>query len=911
MLEIKNLKKTYRSKKGGDTEALKGVSLKFADTGLVFILGKSGCGKSTLLNMLGGLDSFDSGEIVVNGKSSASFSSSDFDSYRNTYLGFVFQEFNIIESFTIEKNISLAMQLQDKKADSNSVADILKEVDLVGFEKRKPNELSGGQKQRVAIARALIKDPEIILADEPTGALDSSTGKSVMKMLKNLSRKKLVIIVSHDRDFAEIYGDRIVELSDGLVVADRTRTESGALEDTATEIIAVEDNILRIPKGKILDEEAILQINKALSSSETDLFLTLSTDEKVEKAYPQTMQKIREEGLTSKAVFEQTNEENITTDRPSINLIKSKLPIADAFKIGVSNFKSKKFRLVLTVVLSIFSLLFFGFADIFASYNKAETYANAFYTGDAYYMNVEKTYKFTYPGSNMERDERVNFTSEDVNYITERFNENVLKVYSFEDYRTDANFFKASEDALFAPRGYDGFLETKQNDDIVAYGKFPSNFNEIMISDYMAKGYVDFSVGVQSLNGIKEYVFDSYDQVLGHTIKIDGKDYTISGIFKTNFNFYYDTLSVYSEQELYNNDEAKRHNDNYSTDKNLFYGKVIVKEGFSENRKQAMTSFMANLVVEVPSLNEHQWFEPLSIAVDDSLKQGEIKLPLWYYRDFKYGYDNQITNEEIYGEFNVPQSISAFIPIMQYFPEGERLFETTYQLVGVYEENYGGGMVPMGKDMAMSIDYDVAYGGGNGNQVLVSPADFDFLVDNFYVPESILIDARMSGGDLLSTITSLQDENYQVTARNIYELQMVDNLMDTLLVVFYIIAGVLAFFVMLLLYNFISASILNKKKEIGILRAIGARGVDIGSIFIFESLIIGGIILVVSIPLVIILSGVLQNLLLTSIPIQIIKFGLRQVFTMTGITVAIMVVSSLIPVLKISKRKPIEAILDK
>ena len=220
MLEIRNVSKTYRPKKGVPVRALDDVSLKFEDRGMVFILGKSGSGKSTLLNVLGGLDAADTGEFIIKGKSSKNFSQADFDSYRNTFIGFIFQEYNILPEFTVGANIALAMELQGKKATSEDLSRILDEVDLTGYGSRKPNELSGGQKQRVAIARALVKSPEIIMADEPTGALDSRTGKQVFDTLKKLSRTKLVLIVSHDRDFAEQYADRIIELKDGKILSD-------------------------------------------------------------------------------------------------------------------------------------------------------------------------------------------------------------------------------------------------------------------------------------------------------------------------------------------------------------------------------------------------------------------------------------------------------------------------------------------------------------------------------------------------------------------------------------------------------------------------------------------------------------------------------------------------------------------
>ena len=189
MLQIKNLTKIYKPKKGQPVKALDGVSLTFPEKGMIFLLGKSGSGKSTLLNLLGGLDSFDSGEILISGQKTAHFRGKDFDSYRNTLVGFIFQEYNVLEEFTVGANIALALELQGRHATDAEIGGILDEVDLAGYGARRPNELSGGQKQRVAIARALVKKPKIIMADEPTGALDSATGRQILDTLKKLSRE--------------------------------------------------------------------------------------------------------------------------------------------------------------------------------------------------------------------------------------------------------------------------------------------------------------------------------------------------------------------------------------------------------------------------------------------------------------------------------------------------------------------------------------------------------------------------------------------------------------------------------------------------------------------------------------------------------------------------------------------------
>lgn len=225
MLALRNVTKIYSSKHGGSTKALCDVTLDFPDTGMVFLLGRSGSGKSTMLNIIGGLDTPTEGELIVDGRSSRTFWETDLDSYRNTYVGFVFQEYNLIDGYTVGRNVSLALDLQGRRGAAERVDEILRRVGLADrfgntFAHRYPGELSGGQKQRVAIARALVKDPKIILADEPTGALDFRTGEQLYELLKQLSADKLVIVVTHDEDAARKYGDRIIELADGEVASD-------------------------------------------------------------------------------------------------------------------------------------------------------------------------------------------------------------------------------------------------------------------------------------------------------------------------------------------------------------------------------------------------------------------------------------------------------------------------------------------------------------------------------------------------------------------------------------------------------------------------------------------------------------------------------------------------------------------
>ncbi|MDE6189576.1 MAG: ABC transporter ATP-binding protein/permease [Clostridia bacterium] len=375
MLEIRNVQKTYRPKKGVPVKALDGVSLSFADTGLVFILGKSGSGKSTLLNVIGGLDVADSGEFVIKGKSSKDFSQADFDSYRNTFIGFIFQEYNILNEFSVGQNIALAMKLQGKKADNDALNAILEEVDLAGYGNRKPNELSGGQKQRVAIARALIKEPEIIMADEPTGALDSNTGRQVFDTLKKLSKTKLVIVVSHDREFAEYYGDRVIEFADGKVISDITK-ETAQSEKESEGVSLVDNKIFHIRKGYKLTSADMKKIQQYIDNASSDTIISM--DEKSNNSFCQ-IARIDQDG--NQEVFRDTDNEMLTKENAkydgSSKFIRSKLPFSHAFKIGSSSLRNKPFRLFITILLCFVSFAMFGLADTIGSFNAKTTTVNS------------------------------------------------------------------------------------------------------------------------------------------------------------------------------------------------------------------------------------------------------------------------------------------------------------------------------------------------------------------------------------------------------------------------------------------------------------------------------------------------------------------------------------------------------
>lgn len=232
MLELKNVRKTY---KVGDieTKALDGVSVSFREKEFVAILGTSGSGKTTCLNIIGGLDRYDAGDLVIKGKSTKDFKANEWDAYRNNTIGFVFQSYNLITHLSIVANVELGMTLSGVSSEEKhkKALEVLEQVGLKEHLHKKPNQLSGGQMQRVAIARALANDPEILLCDEPTGALDSATSVQIMDLIKEVAKDRLVIMVTHNPELAQQYADRIIKFSDGQIVDDTNPYKESEKED--------------------------------------------------------------------------------------------------------------------------------------------------------------------------------------------------------------------------------------------------------------------------------------------------------------------------------------------------------------------------------------------------------------------------------------------------------------------------------------------------------------------------------------------------------------------------------------------------------------------------------------------------------------------------------------------------------
>ncbi|MBQ7277553.1 MAG: ATP-binding cassette domain-containing protein [Bacilli bacterium] len=599
MLEITHLTKIYKPKKGVPVTALDDISLKLPDKGMVFILGKSGSGKSTLLNVLGGLDSFTSGEFIIKGEAARGFKQMHYDSYRNTYIGFIFQEYNILKDFSVGGNIALALELQGKPSSDEEINRILEEVDLEGYGDRKPNELSGGQLQRVAIARALVKNPDIIMADEPTGALDSKTGEAIFETLKKLSSDKLVLIVSHDRDFSERYADRIIELADGKIISDVTLKKEDINREKQEEVKAnvnYLDNVVNINDGFALSDEEFLKIKEYIKNYHGPVDLNLNVKSKINnKNY----------------VFVPTDEEDIQMDNSGFKLIKSKLSLKNSFKIGASGLKYKKVKLVFTILLSFIAFTFFGLADTIACYDLEKTTINSIIDSDIDYAAFVKSVRHDIDDNNYYYSAE-NFSQEEIDKLNEDTGLNLKGVYYNDKFQSLGfnsfyNLIDGDDDndyySYFTTQFY-GSIEFSQSD-LEKYGykliegsTLPDGSkDELLLTKYEAQSFIGNKLVTYDDNGENKASIEIKDEkdLINKTLYLGRKNYKITGIIDTNMNI--DRFKILNDGPQANLDlnfyalflELN------SLKENSMHSLLFVGPGFNERTKLSEINTLANI----------------------------------------------------------------------------------------------------------------------------------------------------------------------------------------------------------------------------------------------------------------------------------------------------------------------------
>lgn len=902
MLETRNLKKVYKTKKGVCVTALNGVSVKFPQKGLVFLLGKSGSGKSTLLNLLGGLDKYDEGEVIIKGVSSKDFKQGHFDSYRNTYVGFIFQEYNILEEFSVGANIALAIELQNRKASDEEINSILKQVDLEGFGDRKPNELSGGQKQRVAIARALVKEPQIIMADEPTGALDSNTGEQVLETLKKLSKNKLVIVVSHDREFAEKFGDRIIELADGNIIDDVTRICQCQEECSFNETdgIAFEGNTMLIKSGYHLTEEDRVMINDYL-----------------DKLGKELVGKVVKPKADS---FEKTDENIIEQTDMDFKLIKSKLPLKNAFKIGASGLKHKKIRLAITILLSFIAFTLFALADTMGNYNHIKTCTNSIKDTNISYASVDKSLKYG-EGVRQYWSEYGNYLSSDeIKKISKDTGYDFVGVVKTNTDMEIQNYDKdvqlSESDMLHYATDFSGFTAlTEDNLKKMGYKVIAGNLpkdkeNEIAISEYVYETYA--KAGYSKENSANNKVeIKYYNDLIGKTLVIGDKEYTIAGIVDTKMDMKrYEGISesakgkssaeIIADFALGNELEQIRQ---YSLSCAIFVNESELEKIMEENPTYVE---LASCYMYVN--NEDSYIDSSRLAKVSDINLDDVT---WV-----NGKRDTLNRDEIIIDAN------SFI---SYTEKGETKEFSSEELLKYLKEN------------EYTLNYYIDEKDGSLESVKVvgvlNLENMQKKYSDVYIVADELFNMNWSRGkgeyayavasmptdknDIESLVKYCYTENngirYQMKNSVTYELDSINEVLQVLSKLFLYVGIGFAVFAMVMLSNFIATSISYKKQEIGILRAIGARSNDVFRIFFSESFIIAMTNFV--------LAGVATGAVTAAINsvfrkevgilITILNFGPRQILLLLVMSLGVAAVVSFIPVYKIASKRPIEAIRNR
>lgn len=966
MIELRGISRIYKPKKSEHVHALNKINLSFGEKGMVFVLGKSGSGKSTLLNVIGGLDKYNEGELLIKGKSTKQFKQSDFDSYRNTMIGFIFQDYNVLDEFTVAQNIGLALELQGKKANSESINKILKEVDLEDFGKRKPNQLSGGQKQRVAIARALVKDPEIIMADEPTGALDSNTGRQVFETLKKLSENRLVIVVSHDRDFAETYGSRIIEFKDGSIISDVSITQNSVEDET--KIDYKEDRIF-VEQGYVLTSRDIEVINEYLKTQKGDT----SIERKI-----------------SGQTFDDTDVGSIKLSDSGYTPIKSKLPFKSSLKIGAGALKHKTVRLVLAIILAAVSFALFGLTDTMSSYDRYSTTVDSVLDSNLNFAALSKT-KVTRE-ENYTNYETLKFTNDDLVILNHEFsNLNFKPIYNESEY-SDLYFqnslFKniPSEKQNIHRPVFSGYFELT-NSDISAYdmtltGRLPLTDSEIVISKYNFDMFKEYNYKNDLGN---EEIINNVQDLLGKEISVGYYNkVTIVGVVDTKFDLsrymmltepsdnYLKIMLMMDELETVKNNSI--HNVVFVRDG--YFSRNIKDNGFSLRESYKLGYYLNFVVGEYDYQSDYVNKVGKADLTDVVFIGGKSKATMTKYdiiasarllnNIMNNDYDNHMAFMESYARAFVETLTTAQIEsLTQIYDPGfsgydlldetakasvkENIYYQFYQ----HREQYGGGDAKSSYDLydEAQLSYIESLGSykiemkkttyGNISTDELQRLNIVGFIDedpyDYSNPEIIILSDEyydefgfVDQGDYVAVVTpidptdkasikKLVDYHYKTNGITyLYKnpvtgiLGQVNGFLESLTDVFLYIGIAFAVFSSLLLLNFISTSVSYKKKEIGILRAIGARGKDVLGIFTKESTIIALINFTLAlagvIAATIIINGKIRNDY--DILITLLKPGIRQIVLMLGVTLTVGFISSALPVTRIARKRPIDAIRD-
>ena len=849
MLELKKITKIYKTE-GFTQKALDKVTLNFRKNEFVSILGPSGSGKTTLLNIIGGLDDYDSGDLEINEISTKEYKDRDWDTYRNHRVGFVFQNYNLIPHQTILANVELALTISgiSKSKRRKMAIDALDHVGLKAHIHKKPSQMSGGQMQRVAIARALVNDPEILLADEPTGALDSKTSEQVMDILKEVARNRLVVMVTHNREIAEKYSTRIVELKDGKIVGD-THPYSGALDTSE-------------------DEDMIKQKTKKTELSfKTALSLSLNN-------------LMTKKGRTILTAF-----------AGSVGIIGIALILSLAN--GINSFIDKTEEETLSsypLVIEKESVDMSSFMQTLAGNNKAKEYKdNKIHSinimGDMFesmssevkHNDMKKFREY------LEKNKEIKKYTSDIKYgyktqlnLYKNDEEKVLRVNPTEV--LDVIGFGASGvSSLYSGylQSYDVFYEMLENDELLKKqytlvdGKWPTNYNEMVL--YVGKNnevsdYTLFSLGILDQDELR----DKFNKMAkGEKVKFDNTSYDTSELLNLSFKLLINTDYYEKKNGLWINmssDEEYMKNKIKEAEEVKIVGIIKQKEeNVGESRDYGLVGYRHDLMTHlINKVNDTE-------IVKEQKENQNINV---------FTNSEFTTNSKFDMESLSPEQLQA----MQKMSREE---------MNAFIQNYSENMTSSYEENLMKLGISEL---DNPDSISIYPKDFD---------------SKEKITDIIKDYNKGKKEKDKIDYTDIVGVMMssvttIVNVISSVLIAFVAISLIVSS-IMIAIITYIS--VLERTKEIGILRALGASKKDISHVFNAETLIEGlsagvlGIIvtLLLNIPINIIIKNLVDISNISVLPV-------KGAIILIIISALLTVIAGIIPSRMAAKKDPVESL---
>ena len=899
MLELLNIKKDYLV---GNMKihALKGIDIVFRDSEFVSILGPSGCGKTTLLNLIGGLDHYTDGDLIIEGISTKKYSDRDWDTYRNHRIGFIFQSYNLIPHQTILENVELALNISgvDKQTRVQRAKKALDEVGLKDQYNKKPNQLSGGQCQRVAIARALVNDPEILLADEPTGALDTVTSVQIMELIKKIAEKRLVIMVTHNPELAEKYSTRIVKLLDGEIISDSNPCDKS-----------------EILKKKKIEEKTIgnksrLKFWSAFKLSARNLISKLKRTLMV--CFAGSIGIIGVASVISVSTGVRGYINSMQDDMLSGNPITIDENALDLSKMFSSVDDATKQEIIEEVV-------------------------------EDGYVNVDKLIEYLIERGNMLESFSVtnDITSDYVNFIEDMPSEIYSAIVKYYGIDVSNNIFT---DVKFD--AYEDSVNMSLNSILTTYKEVLSETEYKDIGSYVDMMSSSFAQAPSN----EEFILSQYDIISNpETSKIAtekdeimivvDRDTKLTDMLLTQLG-YYNQEQFFNLLYKYNDDPHY----NPSIDKDSFSYEELMGKTFTWypnnqvfNKTDASNPLASFNPFTYNNISSSDWTNGVDLKVTailrpkEDIKYGCLTSGFYHTEKFTEMIIEDSINSEIVNYINQTENkkISSFKYDMP--QTGQTIYYgVTYQIKYVYkygdDEQINGektcfvgqtdkmssliGNIP-GSSFEIPTTYDLtlrSVGGVNlPSSIAIYPVDFELkdevisYLDKWNSDETIIVDGKELTKDDRNEI--IYTDNLSVI---ISMINAMINIVTYALVAFTSLSLVVST-VMIAIITYVS--VIERVKEIGVIRSLGGRKKDVSRLFNAETFIIGGLSGLVGVGITYLLSFIL-NMIVGSLSgiYTIAKLNLLTAVIMVVISILLTSISGLIPAKLAAKKDPVDAL---